>query len=179
MTDIVEGKRGILTCTVMVRRTLFEQIIESDPYLYQSNAFLMSDTQLWVELATMAHLHYIPESLATHNITDESATRSKDIKKSLRFAISGAELMLYLCNKYNLPSSIRNKHEASWCNYSLRLAFHSKNAEMADEVRRKKKTFTWKQWLQYYGVKNVAFHHVFRLAALFRSLFRKNHDPWL
>ena len=138
---------GILTCTVMVRRNLCEQIIESDPYLYKSGHFLMDDTPLWAEMSTMAHLHYIPESLATHIITDESATRSKNVKKRLRFEISGAELDLYLCKKYNLSSSVRNMHEADWCDSSLRLAFHSRNAALAEEVRGKKKTFTSKEWI--------------------------------
>jgi glycosyltransferase involved in cell wall biosynthesis len=183
LPDIVEGKDekgvGILTCTVMVRKTLRDRVREADPYLYQNEKFLMGDTQLWAEIATMADLHYIPESLATHNITDESATRSKDIKKVLRFGISRAELGIYLCNKYNLPSSIRNYFEADWCDSSLILAFHSRNSELADEVRRKKKTFTWKEWLRYYGAKHLAIYHICRVAALFLALFRKEHKQWL
>jgi glycosyltransferase involved in cell wall biosynthesis len=175
---IVGGKRGILTCTVMARRTLCEQIIESDPNLYQKSQFLMGDTQLWAEIATMAQLHYIPESLATHNITDESATRSKDIKKRLQFSISSAELIIYLCNKYKLPPSIRNKHEARWSTYSLQFAFYSRNAELADEVR-KKKAILWKEWLWYYGTKNLVFHYVFYVANLFRDLFRKKNNEWM
>ncbi len=183
ISDIVEGKDekglGILTCTVMVRRILRDRVREADPYLYQNDQFLMGDTQLWAEIATMADLHYIPESLATHNITDESATRSKDIKKILRFGISRAELGIYLCNKYDLPSSIRNTFEANWCDVSLRLAFHSRNAELADEVRQKKKTFTWKEWLRYYGAKHVAVYHIFRVAAFSPKLFKKENREWL
>ncbi len=169
---------GILTCTVMVRRTLYEQIIELDPYLHQSDHFLMGDTQLWAEISTMAHLHYIPESLATYNITNESATRSKDVRKSLRFERSQAELMLYLCDKYGAPQSARNVFEESWCVSTLRLAFHMRSAELADEVRRKKKAFTCKEWLFYYGARNSIFYHSFRFAALFRDLFRKMRTQW-
>jgi glycosyltransferase involved in cell wall biosynthesis len=179
ISDFVAGKRGVLTCTVMVRRTILDQVREADPYLHQSDQFLMRDTQIWAEISTIAHLHYIPESLATHNITVESATRSRDIKKRLRFAISGAKLMLYLANKYNAPISVRKKHEESWCDYSLQLAIHSRNAELADEVRRQKKTFTWKQWCRYYGAKNLAIHHIFWLTDFFRNLFRKENNEWL
>ena len=35
----------------MVRRDLYEQVIEGDPYLHQSGKFLMGDVQLWAELA--------------------------------------------------------------------------------------------------------------------------------
>jgi glycosyltransferase involved in cell wall biosynthesis len=182
MSDFVEGKKamsiGIKTCTVMVRRALAEQIIESDPYLHQGDQFMQGDTQLWAEIATMSHVHYIPESLATYNVTEGSATRSKDIKKALRFSIAHAELLLYLCNKYNLPPSIRNKNEESWCNHSLRLALHTRSTELADEVRKKKKTFTWKEWLRYYGAKNLTLYYLYRLAAFFPNLFRKDQYKW-
>lgn len=179
VSDFVESKTGILTCTVMARRTLCDEIIESDPYLHQSDYFLMGDTQLWAEIATKASTHYIPESLATYNITDESASRSRNIAKKLRFAISIAELYLYLCAKYNLAESIRIEQETKWCNYSLRLAFYTRNKELADEVRNKQKKFTLKECIRYYGARNIVFHYIYRISALFLNLFRKEHNPWL
>ena len=180
--DFLEGKfelgLSILTCTVMVRRNLYEKIIEADPYLHQSGHFLMGDTQLWAEMSTMANLHYIPESLATHVIIDESATRSNDLKKVLRFRISGTELMIYLCNKYNHPTSVKNEYEAAWTDLSLRLAFHSRDGELADEVRRKKKTFTWKERVRYHGAKNLLVHLFYRVISSFFSLFRKERSEW-
>ena len=163
----------------MVRRTLCEQLIESDPYLYQSDQFLRGDTQLWAEISHISHLHYIPESLATYNLSEESATRSKDITKSVRLQIADAELGLYLCNKYNLPSSVRNEREAVKFNGLLRLAFYTRNAELADEVRGKNKTFTYKEWLLYYGARNLMFHYPFRMAVSFRNLFCKPENQWL
>jgi len=183
ISDFLEGSDamafGVLTCTVMVRRFLPEQIRESDPYLHRSGHFLMGDTQLWAEMATRAHLHYIPDSLATHNITDDSATRGRDIRRSLRFAASGAELMLYLCDKYNLPQRIRSKHEANWCYSSLRLAFHAKNAELAHEARREKKRLTAKEWLLYCGARNPALNYVLRVVVLTLNLFRQQNSQWL
>jgi glycosyltransferase involved in cell wall biosynthesis len=180
--DFLEGKfelgLSILTCTVMVRRNLYEKIIEADPFLHQSGHFLMGDTQLWAEMSTMADLHYVPESLATHVITDESATRSKDLKKKLRFRISVTELMIYLCNKYNHPTAVRNEYEATWSNLSLRLAFYSRDGELADEVRRRKKTFTWKEWVRYHAAKNSLVHLFYRAISSFFSLFRKERSEW-
>lgn len=178
ISDIVEGRGVPLTCTVMLRRTLCEQIIESDAYLHQSGHFLMGDTQIWAEMAIKARLYYIPESLATHNITEESATRSKDVKKAIRFSISNAELFLYLCNKYNLPQRLKDKYELCFTECSLRLAFHLRSEELADEVRRREKAFTCEEWLLYYGAKNSIFHHFLRFAAIFRNIFRKPHGEW-
>jgi glycosyltransferase involved in cell wall biosynthesis len=181
LSEIVEGKFGvaILTCTIMARRNLCQQIIEADPYLHQSKHFLMGDTQLWAEAANFAQLHYIPESLATHVITDESATRSRNIKKVLGFSVSNAELVLYLSNKYNLPADIRNKAKEGWFDSLLRLAFYERNVELADEIRRNKAKFTWKEWLRYRGAKDLAFYYVYRVGASFLNLFRKEHSQWL
>jgi glycosyltransferase involved in cell wall biosynthesis len=181
--DILESKggrsRGITTCTVMLRRKLCLEILEADPYLHQSGHFLMGDTQIWAEMSTKACIHYISESLATHNITEESATRSKDVKKVIRFGLSGSELQLYLCDKYNLPRHIKLKYKEYQLNCLLRLAFHSKNKELADEVRKMKVNFSLKEWIRYYGAINIVIHYIYRASALFINLFRDKHSQWM
>jgi glycosyltransferase involved in cell wall biosynthesis len=169
----------VCTCTVMTRRALSVQVVESDPYLHQSTHFLLGDVQHWAEIATVARLHYIPESLATYNITGESATRSKDIRKTLRFKISLAELFVYLCHKYGAPEDIRRKHEKAWRDSALRLAFHSRDSALADEVRRQALAFTLKEWLRYCGARNSMVHLIYRFGARVSALFRKEVDPWL
>jgi glycosyltransferase involved in cell wall biosynthesis len=173
--DFIEAKKfwGILTCTTVVRKSLIEQVVESDPYLHQNHRFLRGDTQLWAEISTKARVHFIPESLATYNQTEESATRSKDLTKSPTLQIADAKLHLYLCKKYNLPESIREKKEAMMYNGILRLAFHLRSREMAEEARRKKETLTCKEWLLYYGAKKSVLYHPFRLAIIFRNRFKK------
>ncbi len=178
ISDIVEGKSQPLTCTVMVRRDLYDRIVEADPYLHQSGHFLMGDTQLWAEMTTKARLHFMPESFATHNITEESASRSRDVKKELRFSLSNAELFLYLCSKYNLPQSSRDKHERCSAECSLRLAFHTKNKELADEARRKNTLFSSREWLLYYGTKYLLIYYPLRLAFVVRNLIRKKNAQW-
>ena len=48
---------GITACTVMIRRTLYEQIVEADPYIHQSEEFLLGDLQIWAGIAYMSHMH--------------------------------------------------------------------------------------------------------------------------
>jgi glycosyltransferase involved in cell wall biosynthesis len=178
INDVVSGKNFILTCTVMLRRALWEHLVESDPYLHQSEKFLMGDTQLWAEMSTISHIHYMPESFATHTITEESATRSKDIKKELKFIISGAELMVYLCNKYGLSDTIRMKYEEDIQRYSLQLAFHSRDAVMANKARKMKGTLTLTEWLHYYGADNIAIHHTYMFAIRLSRILRKTQYQW-
>jgi hypothetical protein len=66
---------------------------------------------MWAEIMNITSVHYIPESMSTYRITEESATRSKNIEKVFRLRVSAAEIMIYLCNKYNLPSDIRSRFE--------------------------------------------------------------------
>jgi glycosyltransferase involved in cell wall biosynthesis len=160
------------TCSAMGRKDLMEHVIENDPYLHQNNNFLMGDLQLWAEIALISGVSYIPESLATYRILDESASRGKDIKKALRFVISGFEIRLHLCDKHKLSENIRRKIELGWCDCSLRLAFYEGNFKLASEVRKKKQAFTWKEWLRYFGAKYLVVNYLCRIAALTRDLFR-------
>lgn len=180
--DIVESRNGmaraIMTLTIMTRRQLCETIIEADPYLHQSDEFLMGDTQLWAEIAARSRVHYLPESTAIHNITDESATRSTDAKRVARFGMSGAKLQLYLCDKYGLPAPVRRKYEEYLLDCSLVLALHTNDRNLADEVRSKKKVFSLKEWFRYYGARSKAVYSAYRAAAFLPSVLRKRHEQW-
>lgn len=167
------GKEGaaVTTCTVMTRRNLVEQVIDGDPYLHQNEKFLMGDLQLFAELALISKVTYYPESLSTYRIHGESASRSKDINRVARFEKNAFEMKYYLCDKHRLSKSIRRKVELDWCRVFLFVAFTDRSAALAEEVR-KKKTFTFKEWLLYYGAKNSMLYHLLRLAALCRNLLR-------
>lgn len=172
--QIIGPEGGVIrTCTVMIRKNLLEQVTDDDPYLYQNNNLLMGDLQLFAELTSISEVSYLPESTATYRIHDESATRSKDSAKTAHFCKSACEIKLYLCDKYKLPNGIRKKVELDWCDSSLRLAFHTQDKELADIVRNKKKSFTWQEWLKYYGAKNTKYYRPLRVTTFLLSLLRK------
>ena len=172
---VIEGEVAKWTCTVMARRNLCEQVIESDPYLHQNENFLMGDTQLWAELSLISTVSYIPETLATYRVLDESVSKSKDPTRLYRFWKSVAEMQLYLYDKHKLSENIRKNAESLWYDRTLRQALHERNADLALKVRKKKQMFTWKEWLQYYGAKHLVFYYFYRVAASFLSLLRKGH----
>jgi glycosyltransferase involved in cell wall biosynthesis len=182
ITDFLEGKVelivGILTCTVMVRGKLIEEIIESDPYLYNSQRFLMGDTQLWAEVSSKGYLHFIPESTATHVITEESLTRSEDKIKPLMFNISRAKLFIYLCKKYNMPSRIRQMHEKELDTYELELAFKLKDHDLAKKVKNRKNQFTIKEKMQYLGSKYWLINKVYSSGKTIADNLGNNGNPW-
>jgi glycosyltransferase involved in cell wall biosynthesis len=173
------GRRvGILTCTVIIRKNLYEKIVELDPYLHNSGHFLMADTQIWVDMINISSVYFIPESMATHIITNESATRSKDIKNILRFQLSSAEIMIYLCDKYNLPPDIRSKLKKNRNGCLLRLAYYTRNADLAEDLRKTKDSWNYSEWLMYYGAKNILFHNIYSVACAFKNTLSKEHDEW-
>ena len=173
------GNLGILTCTVMVRKNLRDRIIASDHFLYNSNAFLMRDTPLWVEIATKAYIHYIPESMATHNIIPGSFTQNRDIKKRYRFRVSGAEVMIYLCEKHNLPKAFKDRYIAHCCFCRLRLAFYTRDLDMAEQAIKKNVEFSWKDRLFYIGLKNIGLWYFLRTALFIYDSLRKKQAGWL
>jgi len=175
----IGGKRvGILTCTVIVRKNIYDKIVESDPYLYNDKQFLMGDIQLWAEFINIASVHYIPESMATYRVAEESATRSKDIGKVARLYVSARDVMIYLCKKYNMPSDIRLRLEEKRNSNLLDLAFHTINGELGEELRKTKGRWGYLEWLKYYSVKNILLYKIIYTAWSCKNLFKKHRDWW-
>jgi len=176
--QILWGEIVKFTCTMITRRNLLELVVDGDPYLHQSGKFLMGDEQLAAEISLISKVLYIPECLVTYRVLDESASKSKDPGKVYKFNRSASEMRLYLCDKHNLSKSYRRKTEMNWCNDSLRLAFYERNADLALEVKKKKQTFTWKEWLRYFGAKYAVIHYGYNSISLFFNLFRKKNYLW-
>ena len=175
ITDIVTKKVDIRTCTVVARRDLEKQLIESDRFLHSGNHFVMGDTQLRAEISCLAEVYCVDQSLATYQIREESSTQSLDKIKSLNFLISDSEMYLYLCKKYNLPSNIREIHEKNWRRYSLQLAFYERNKDAAEHIRKISQNFNMKDSLWYWGSKSTAV----RVAMLLMYKFRTGKIKWV
>jgi len=176
----LDGKMSvtILTCTVMVRNELLKKVIEADPYLYESGHFLMGDIQTWVEVSAIAETGYIPESLATYNVSEESATRSNNVLSELRFQASLSELTLYLSNKYNMSGDVRERRLEQWCDASLRLALHERNAALAKEIRKRKRIFTWKDRYRYFGALNALGYYSYILSLSLKKRLTRRRKKW-
>ena len=176
--QILWGDIAKWTCTAMARRDLYEKIIEEDPYLHQSEQFLMGDLQLWAEMTLISKVSYIPDCFSTYRVLDESASRSKNSTKSLRFWKSASEIKLYLCDKHNLPDNHRRREELAWCYHSLRLSFYERNADLALEVKNKKPLFTFKEWLLYFGARCLPVYYICHAAIFFIKILKKEKNVW-
>jgi glycosyltransferase involved in cell wall biosynthesis len=168
----------VFTCTVMMRRHLYEQIIEADPFLHQDRNFLLGDQQAWIEISLISLVSYMPECFGTYRVLVESASKSKDSKKLWRFYNSVNEMRLYLCNKHKFPENFRKRVESELLDSSLRLAFFERNYDLAVEVKKEKQTFTWKEWLRYLGAKYMFIHYGYRLASSVSNFVKKKDAQW-
>jgi glycosyltransferase involved in cell wall biosynthesis len=164
--SIVRGGRYlfILTCTVVARRQLLKEVVDSDPFLFEPGRFLIGDTQRWAEIAARSGTHYIDESLSTYTVQEESGSKSKDPIKIPRFGKSLNELFLYLSDKHNLPMSDKEYFADQWRQHALQLAFHQMNRGLAEDVRAHKLPWSPKERLLYYGAKGRALNKVLMAA---------------
>ncbi len=166
MTDFALGRGGIwgaiLTCTVVVRVDLLRRIRQDDPFLHGGNAFSMGDVQCWAELSHLSEVGYIDSSLATHNLLPESAARSRDERKSLRFSISGREMLMYLCEKYALPAEVRQAVTREWCQYSFQLAFLERDLTRAGQVFDRGYRLSRAERIKYRAMRHALVHGLLR-----------------
>jgi len=171
----LRGKYGIQTCTVCLRKDILDSLIASDPFLYTSRHFRMGDTQRWAGFSQVSRLWRIDESLATHNLLIESISKSRNPIKVYLFKKSGAELCLYLAEKYELPEvDIKDFQECLW-RQSLRLAFYEINAQLAEEVKRSKLKFSLKEWFLYWGSQSELLNFALR-PIVWRIAYRRRCD---
>lgn len=135
LRSMIEFKYHVMTCTAVVRKDLFDEIHETCQFEFSGN-FLMGDIQSWIEIAYRSKVKYIDEPLATYNALPESACRSKDIEKTIRFRKNYAEVRIHYANKYGGNDSIEiSKKIVRRLNMGLMIiACHACKPDLAREV---------------------------------------------
>ncbi len=152
----------ILLCTVMVRRELMWNVLDSDPELYQTRRFMTGDTARWAEMSLLARTAYIDQSLATNRLLPESVSRTNDPRKQMAYGRNNRELFMYLIDKHGLSSDERRIHEKYWCDYSLVLAAHDGDKALADKAKSLLPSLTIRQRIFYLSTRNRLVHIVFK-----------------
>lgn len=110
------GRLVVRTCTVLIRRTLLEQIRKADPFLFDGHLRL-GDTQMWIGiLLQQKKIFYWDEETAVYRILKGSASHGTNYKKQLAFAISRYEIRVYYRRKYGILKEFPNI-ESKYYNY--------------------------------------------------------------
>ncbi len=168
----------VLTLTVMLRRNVFEKVINADPYLYDSDSFLMYDWQLWAEIAEVSNVGYISDSLATYNVSKGSVTRSKDVEKALRFSISGCEAGLYLAKKYGLAEGKKMGRQQALWSTSLELARHTRNKNLAEDIKREMSRMSYMDRFRYLSTRSSVINSIYMLIRVAKRMLASKERKW-
>lgn len=118
--DILVNRRIPLTCTVVVRANLEEDIRKSDPVLFGSRKFLLGDVSKWYCLARMGKIHYHNEICSTYRELESSASNIPGRKNEFKFGASAWALRAYLCRRDNLSKKTTDLVEETYAYYCLR-----------------------------------------------------------
>jgi hypothetical protein len=131
--ELLTRKRNIVTPSAMVRREARETALRNNPECSDPK-YLMGDMQLWLEVSRLGRVKYLPESLATHNMLEESATHSRNPQKELQFALSARELIYHYVTKYECKPETAKAARASATLFALGKAWKTGDAVLARQL---------------------------------------------
>jgi glycosyltransferase involved in cell wall biosynthesis len=157
--EILTRYREIVTASACVRRDLMEQVVRECPECTDPR-FLMGDTQRWLELARRARVKCLHEPLVTKNSLAESATRSRDPARILRFTQNVRELYLHYLHKYECPEKVARSLKQRTAESVLYRAYLALDAAQAaamwTELHRLPGTPSWKARLCHWGAQSAS-----------------------
>lgn len=104
--NLLIGKYVVRTCTACCRHDLMKKIVADNPALLDTK-YMMGDIQRWVLLSQVCKFHYIDKPMATYHILTESASRSNDVSKNVRFIENAEEMSLAIVKELNLSEETR------------------------------------------------------------------------
>lgn len=105
----------IQTMTVVFRKESYNELVESDKFLYQSGYFMMGDTQLWIGLLLYGKLHYLEDITAVYRMHNNSLCRTSDIEKKIRFQLSSYEMRFYMLSKDRYSWQLKFRVKKGYC----------------------------------------------------------------
>jgi len=128
--EILSGSRIIWSPTACLRAKLYRAVLEQNPEC-RDERFLMGDVQTWLEISRLAKVKGIPEQLATRNELPESASRSRDPRKMLRFVLSAKAILEHYLQKYECPPDLATAVRLTHTRCVLYYAFKALDREEA------------------------------------------------
>lgn len=133
---MIANEYGVETCTAVVRREILNEIYRECPYEF-SDTFMMGDVQIWIETAYRMKVKYMRESLATRHLLPESASRTRDLERIVRFIMNARAIHMHYADKYGGGDSpkLKKKIVESHDQWIIRFACRAGMTELAAEIR--------------------------------------------
>lgn len=130
--ELLKNYYLIKTATVMVRKELFLNAFNYK--LFEDRKWLMTDFPIWLEIAANSKIKYFDEPTATYRLMEESASRTKDIKKMHEFHKSVFDIRFYYWEKYSKKNEIKEKLERDYHIMLLGDAYRMKDKQLAKKA---------------------------------------------
>ncbi|MDP4263348.1 MAG: glycosyltransferase [Bacteroidota bacterium] len=118
---LIANRFFINTLTVVFKKSLFDEFVDIDEYIRAG--FIYEDLPTWLELSVRTNFKYLPESLATYRIMQESISRSRDVTKRIGFLKNHYVIKKYFIKKYNVSKEIEEEFEISYHKKKFDMAF--------------------------------------------------------
>lgn len=117
--DIIRFPRIVMTLTVVIRKSVYDEIAVSDPFIFGSGNFLLGDIPRWYSAARMGKIHFLSDITSVYRELDNSASHIKGFKNRYKFSVSAQGLRAYLCRRDNLSSDLSALIERRYANVLL------------------------------------------------------------
>jgi len=95
---------------------------------------MLADLPTWLEIASKTKIAYLDESTAVYRLSEESASRTKDIKKMHEFHKSVFDIRFYYWEKYSKNIEIKEKLERDYHIMLLGDAYRMRDKELANKA---------------------------------------------
>jgi glycosyltransferase involved in cell wall biosynthesis len=93
---------NIYTPTVMFKKSLLKNFMDIDVNV--RSKFLMGDYVMWLEFSKHCKFKYLPESMATYRVLENSASKSTSYEKDMLFLNSYYDIRHFFINRYTSKS---------------------------------------------------------------------------
>lgn len=117
--DVIKYNRIVMTLTVVMRTSVYEQINNSDPFVFNSGNFLLGDVPKWYTAARLGKVHYLKDITSVYRILENSASHIKGCKNRYKFAVSAQGLRAYLCRRDKLSPELSASMEKKYADVLL------------------------------------------------------------
>lgn len=102
----------IKTCTTVIRN----KIVDFDSFysVVLKRKWNLGDLPLWLEISKKTKIKYIPEATATYRLIEESASRTKNLKRHHEFHKSVFDIRFYYWQRYWQKDEIKEKLDRNY-----------------------------------------------------------------
>lgn len=97
LDSILTGVVSIGTLTTVFRKEIYNNVSNNQ----RTRTFLMGDLPLWLEIAHVSKIIYLPDVTASYRRLDNSASHSSNFNKRMIFMESSLQCRLYYAEIFN------------------------------------------------------------------------------